>query len=285
MSDAPAHAMRGVVMVLIALNILLLLISRQPRIYSRTSSSERSASSEPLPVRPVGKRVLFWHVANTDKVVLRALEELKESAAMYVDEVQYSAHPPTSPGMLEVLRKEDWLAEVPQDRQRFPDETKRSYYEFPTLSALHEHCTDFPTDFVAYAHTKSKDTQRRESTLKLFPDFSVFPHGIDDTCVGELKKGRAACGINPKREQANGDSKRKRDKYLSKASWCHFSGNFWWARCDYVQKLNHPWHAAASDELAWEHPSGFGAQYSGNVSQPHRTLREDTMFTTIRCVG
>ena len=219
-----------------------------------------------LPVRAhPHKRVLFWHVANNDTVVSHALEELKATASLYSAEVKYSAHPPTSPAMLTVLRGEDWLTEIPLDRQRFPDDATRSYYEFPTLSAVHEHCTESPADFVAYVHTKTDATKRRDYMSKIFPRFEGSVLG--NTCVGELERGKAACGVNLRGAKAN-DGKSNHG-----ASWCHFSGNFFWARCDYVSKLNHPWHTEASAELRWEHPSGFGGLDSGRGYHNHRDSR------------
>lgn len=219
-----------------------------------------------LPVRAhPHKRVLFWHVANNDAVVSHALEELKAAASLYSAEVKYSAHPPTSPAMLTVLRGQNWLTEIPLDRQRFPDDATRSYYEFPTLSAVHEHCTESPTDFVAYVHTKTDATKRRDYMSKIFPRFEGSVLG--NTCIGELERGKAACGVNLHGAKANGDERHHG------ASWCHFSGNFFWARCDYVSKLNHPWHTEASAELWWEHPSGFGGLDSGRGYRNHRDTR------------
>lgn len=229
----------------------------------------------PVPVRNHShKRVVFWHVANNDVVVSQALEELKAAASLYAADVKYSAHPPTSPAILNVLRGEDWLTEIPLDRQRFPDDATRSYYEFPTLSAVHEHCTEFPEDFVAYVHTKSDEKKRRDYMSKIFPLYATYhPRNsarhllpMGNSCVDALERGRAACGVNPRQAKALKIKERG-------ASWCHFSGNFWWARCDYVKKLNHPWHSEASAELWWENPSGFGAYGKGHSRHQHRDTR------------
>lgn len=65
-------------------------------------------------------------------------------------------------------------------------------------------------------------------------------------------------------------------KWRREAPWCimvPFFRKLFWARCDYVSKLNHPWHTEASAELWWEHPSGFGGLDSGRGYRNHRDTR------------
>ena len=96
------------------------------------------------------------------------------------------------------------------------------------------------------------------------------PEPIKNRCLGELKCGRNACGVNPQREMTN--EYRWHVKWKP-ASWCHFSGNFWSVRCDYVNTLNHPWNADASQELMLEHPSGFGGRQGSRGDHIHRDSR------------
>ncbi|EOD13014.1 hypothetical protein EMIHUDRAFT_247194 [Emiliania huxleyi CCMP1516] len=71
------------------------------------------------------------------------------------------------------------------------------------------------------------------------------------------------CSLKPGRElvayahtKTNGDT------------WCHFSGNFWWARCDHVRTLNPPFseellsEGEAADRTAL--PAGNGRRWHGS---------------------
>ena len=230
------------------------------------------------------KTAVFWHVANSDSVVMDALQEMKTYALPYADVVHFSVHPPTSPEMVAAIRKSEKFQEVPLDADKFPAKATRSYYEFPTLSALHEYCAAHPADFVAYVHTKTNGHSRRDMLQKVFPlgfppldntkansTGAGVPEPIKNSCLGELKRGRNACGVNPQREMTN---EYRYHGTWKPASWCHFSGNFWWARCDYVNTLNHPWNADASQELILEHPSGFGGL--GRPGSPGNHVHRDS---------
>lgn len=224
---------------------------------------------ETLPPPHQPPLVLFWHVHNKDEVVLSQRDRIMGSEAyrqgLQIRFVAQDACVPTALNAAGVsLRAEtkntDYpsletlatLRATPQFEQvQRPAGTGcengvyQEFFEAPTQLALHQHCLSSPPgSLVAYAHTKTLDEMRNENTDFLLqePNFS--------RCVGELRDGSVACGINP-REPLPGPCKDASEweqtpwseKYTNEgcgATWCHFSGNFWWARCDYVSLLNPP---------------------------------------------
>lgn len=187
------------------------------------------------------RKVVFWHVSNTDEVVDDQLEEMKEKALKIAHVVKWLAYPPTSQKALAKLRSmpSSSFQEVSVPA-RFKSR-ERSFFEFPTLVMLHQHCIEHPLDYVAYAHTKTQRNARRTMMRQLFGK----PHCID----GCLDRGKAACGVNLK--QAHGGPRG------FPSTWCHFSGNFWWATCAYIKTLNSPWADSLSEELILQNPTGF----------------------------
>ena len=59
-------------------------------------------------------------------------------------------------------------------------------------------------------------------------------------------------------------------------TWCHFSGNFWWARCDHVRTLNPPFseellsEGEAADRTAL--PAGNGRRWHGSWRSSSRSM-------------
>jgi len=187
-----------------------------------------------------GRTVVFWHVGNSDQVVQDQLRQLLETP--FAGAVRFVADrcPPAgrpSPAVLQQLRSTPGFEEVPR-HETFS--CGQEYFEMPTLWALHEHCQAHPEDFVAYIHTKSKDRLRQGMMKRLLQNRKCI-----DNC---LATGKVACGVNV-HGAADGPCPGMftRDG-ASQATWCHFSGNFWWARCDYVATLNPPWEDQLLDE-------------------------------------
>ena len=95
------------------------------------------------------QKVVFWHVANTDEVVEDQLEEMTEKALKVADYVKWMAYPPTSQKALAKIRSmpSSSYQEIGVPN-RFKS-TKKSFFEFPTLITLHQHCVENPLDSVA----------------------------------------------------------------------------------------------------------------------------------------
>ena len=233
---------RGLILLLVGSGVLLL-----P--HTVTSSSSQTERTRILKRGAIGGRsnrrqkVVFWHVSNTDEVVEDQLEEMAEKALKIADTIKWMAYAPTSQKALAKIRA--------MPRSSFQEigvparfkASNRSFFEFPTLVTLHQHCVEHPLDYVAYTHTKTKKAERRSMMRQLFGG----PH-----CIAEcLDKGKVACGVNLKKAVGGPSSG------AFPSSWCHFSGNFWWASCIYVKTLNSPWADSLDKELMIENPRGF----------------------------
>ena len=144
----------------------------------------------------------------------------------------------------------------------------REYWEAPTLLRLHEHCTANPDDFVAYGHTKTDDKARTQYT-----DF-LLAEGTNRRCMDAMNNGSAACGVNPYTPTHGPCAQNTLGRQMTPwsdsggcgATYCHFSGNFWWARCDYVNTLNPPWSEVETATAERIGPPFFG--WWGDI-RPH----------------
>ena len=104
-------------------------------------------------------------------------------------------------------------------------------YEFPTLQRLHTYCVasmlDGDTDnLVFYAHSKCA-THDDEPCRAWRRYMSYFVFDRASECIEALTSGDYdTCGPN----------------WLFRPDYFpwHYSGNFWWARCDYVARLVPP---------------------------------------------
>lgn len=110
--------------------------------------------------------------------------------------------------------------------------TRKRYYEKGfedlTLAALYDHCQENGNDEVIYVHNKGsfhsqlqggwgyirQDVWRRMGTMAAASELCLKPLN-DDTCD--------FCGL-----------------IATPLPWLHVPGNFWSARCSYIQKLLHP---------------------------------------------
>lgn len=104
------------------------------------------------------------------------------------------------------------------------------HIEQVTLSSLYEWCGAHPTALVSYVHDKGVRRGPEDVTLFLRQwDWrrlhEYFLLEVPQGCFKALTEGGfQVCGL----EAATFPQK-------------HYSGNFWWARCDFINTLPHPW--------------------------------------------
>ena len=119
-------------------------------------------------------------------------------------------------------------------------------YEFPSLHNLWKHCHANPTDIVFYMHTKTAPLKRFLMEKGLFSNpgrvVELLSKGLDKIWV---YSSASSCREHP---------------------WCHSQGNFWWARCDHIIRLNDPFNKAAilegdGDYSYWPPRGRFWAEY------------------------
>jgi hypothetical protein len=94
-------------------------------------------------------------------------------------------------------------------------------FEFPTLRELRRFCQT-SDGFVYYVHGKgvSRNSPQVDDWRQYMLHFVVTRH---QDCADSLAAGADICGVN----------------WFDKP-WPHFSGNFWWARTQYVRQLPDP---------------------------------------------
>jgi hypothetical protein len=91
--------------------------------------------------------------------------------------------------------------------------------EDQTLGLLYRYCKRHPQTKVLYLHDKgsfhtNRDNEKFRKTLNCFV--------LNPNCISALDK-YDTCGFK-----------------LSPIPWMHYTGNFWWARCNYINKLIDP---------------------------------------------
>ena len=108
---------------------------------------------------------------------------------------------------------------------------KLPFFEFPTLQALGEYCQHHPTHLALYMHSKGSTYRTQQSGWRdNLMRFTIHRHR---KCTRHLVcDGYSACGPNLDMRRAP-----RRAGELGWGSWLHYSGNFWWARCDYIRQL------------------------------------------------
>jgi len=202
------------------------------------------------------KLALFWHVRNSDEVVVDQLKKLTSSWAYEnrnlkvlwsAEDSHYASSP--SKHTRQMLREQPShrFQPIPWNEGLFPS-GGREWFELPTLWSLHEYCSaseeQHPgrkSEFVAYMHSKTDKYWRDTMMDELLSEAAVGK--CVDNC---LRKHKVACG-----PRFHPPSKGPCPTYKNSAivTWCHFSGNFWWARCDYIAKLNPPWSSSLISEF------------------------------------
>jgi hypothetical protein len=115
-----------------------------------------------------------------------------------------------------------WMTSKPENKLSFVQVSADSaFYEYPTLSFLHQQCSQMTEQtHVLYIHLKGV-TRPGDGNIADWRDFlnwAVIERWAD--CVAALADHDAA-GPNWEMEP-----------------WPHFSGNFWWANSDYINRLD-----------------------------------------------
>lgn len=168
----------------------------------------------------------FWHIgkgakpgyANRAELVRKQLEELRAYPIFGKVNVKFMANKRViDEGTIAALAAEPGFTPlaVPAIFERALEQGL-SLFEFPTLYSLWGHCVENPTDTVFYFHSKTTDLQRTWYQGNMFSN----PGAV----LEELQRGKwiwtpTRCEHGP---------------------WCVSPGNFWWARCDHVARLNNP---------------------------------------------
>lgn len=164
---------------------------------------------------------------------------------------------------------------VARPRQQNCEKRFTEHYEMPTLYRLHEHCAAHPRDLVSYMHSKSDHATRRTMMEQLLGTTG------DVQCLAGCfaKRSNAlACGPNlapalrmtatpsvvpafdgnnfwahPDLWARYGQPGQRFPMAgmfcpLYVVPWCHFSSNYWWARCEHVNRLQPPISRSAIGE-------------------------------------
>lgn len=97
-------------------------------------------------------------------------------------------------------------------------------FEFPTLEKIENFCKDHLDVKVCYIHTKSVSSEIGTVRRKRCEDWCrlmiLFNIELAEKRIEDLDSGFDASGVN-----------------FRKTPSPHFSGNFWWAKSDYIRKL------------------------------------------------
>jgi hypothetical protein len=149
--------------------------------------------------------------------------------------------------------------------------TKQAHtFEFPALEGAWRHCSENKTNrAVLYLHTKvqsinsilytilmvlylhTKGSTKKSWHSRDYDWRQLMSHFVIrrySSCLANLQCGYSTCG-----------SALQKAAYVS-SPWMHYSGNFWWARCDYLSALPSPRPAlleltrSGGDELASGNP-------------------------------
>ena len=148
------------------------------------------------------------------------------------------------------LRNTGLIHELPPTQFEMKDDEE--YFEFPTLTEIHQFCQK-PENIdaeVFYIHSKTRDDLRNEMEDYL----------LGKTCVECLSdESKMACGPN----------------HIIGFYWEHFSGNFWMSRCSHVANLNFPFGQGILDEEnEGHHPAVFAVPPYGRYFAEYWLLND-----------
>jgi hypothetical protein len=101
-------------------------------------------------------------------------------------------------------------------------EHNNNNFEFDTLNLLHNYCKDNLNEKVCYVHTKGVTTPNNECINDWRKYMSYFALDKYKDCLSKLDE-YDTCGVD-----------------LVNIPTKHYSGNFWWARADYIASLKSP---------------------------------------------
>ena len=175
----------------------------------------------------------FWHIGsdgtdqgrkNLSGIIRKQLQELKEFPIFGRVRIHFLEDPAAiDEKAMAALAEEPSLSPL-----HFPEEVlpyrDHQLYEFPTLWQLWSHCSSNPSDIVFYFHTKTRPSYRNFYQNNMFSDAGKV---LEIMRNGTWVFGSTTCARRPS---------------------CHVPGNFWWARCDHVQRLNPPFDASWLEE-------------------------------------
>ncbi|KAJ1460453.1 hypothetical protein M885DRAFT_509439 [Pelagophyceae sp. CCMP2097] len=182
----------------------------------------------------LGPGPLAASIVREELDLMRLSGLLKRSAAFYVNAHDYEAE------TRQPFRKLFDAETAPKVHSVFdllgPNATRWYYghdrvYEFPSLEGIHQFCSAKPRPerhAVFYFHTKgSTKPQKIAVESRWRRVMTHFGMRTFASCLAHLDCGFDTCGANL-------------EKRPKGATWPHYSGNTWWARCDYVLKLSSP---------------------------------------------
>lgn len=169
----------------------------------------------------------FYHVClinNWEEVVANQVSKIKNSRLFSITDEIYTV-------VLGERKNLSLLADLSNNVEYYDN---ISLFEFPTLEKIKD-LSEKEDFYCWYIHTKGVGLE--ESTMSFYHGATDFDHLkscvndwreymeyfiIDkfDSCLFLLSKDHDACGVN----------------LVDDPSW-HFSGNFWWAKSDYIKKL------------------------------------------------
>ena len=147
--------------------------------------------------------------------------------------------------LIPALKAPDVVAKlrlVPKEIRRWYNARNKSF-EFPALEAAWSFCGRVQRpSAILYLHTKSSTLSSSDfhhpgpTGWRLI--LTHYGAGADfESCVRNLEHGYATCGpLLTWGARVDG----KPEKKSKQALWPHYSGNFFWARCDYVRGLPNP---------------------------------------------
>lgn len=170
--------------------------------------------------------VAFWHVAALDgggqgggvwqEIVEQQLAALQGSGLLGV--LHWVSVHVAGPGRRQVEQMVEPYPSIHVD----PTPHSRREYEYATLAALQDHCAAHPTSWVLYFHNKgaSRTDPRQQRFVSAWRRYlEAFVLWRFRSCLAVLQAGYDTCGV----QWAD--------------DWAIYGGNFWWARCEYVNSL------------------------------------------------
>lgn len=165
----------------------------------------------------IGNKDLYPSIVEEQLSLMNYSGLLKALDVVYY--VTIGNHSHTMPNTMKTLLKKK---KVGTNSQMFVQirNTHKSVDETLTLSYLYDFCLQHPASKVLYFHNKGSYNYRGENVFfRQFLDCYV----LNPECIDALNEGFDICGLR-----------------LSPVPSPHYSGNFWWATCSYVNKLVSP---------------------------------------------
>jgi hypothetical protein len=126
-------------------------------------------------------------------------------------------------------------------------------FEFPALQGAWQFCQqtkDVSSQAILYLHSKGSTKQHWQGDeftwRQIMSNFALRNY---KSCLANLGCGYSTCGSALQKG------------LLTQTPWMHYSGNFWWARCDYLVGLDSP--KPSIDTLEIQNPKADGIKPEG----------------------